>query len=103
VLVDNTGPVFESGPVAEAKGGRVTLGARVTDAQSPIKSVEYAVGSKQQWRAVLPVDLIHDSTSEDVRVSIDGLAPGTHVLTLRVTDGQNNRAYASVPVTVPRK
>lgn len=103
LLIDNTPPVFEQAPTVEVKGKQVVITTRVTDALSAIKTLEYAVDSGEQWRAVLPDDLLADSTQESFRVSIADLSVGAHVITLRAADSHDNRAYRSVQVRIPSK
>lgn len=103
LLIDNTPPLFEHGPLAEVKDKQVVVSARVADALSAIKAMDYAVDSTEQWRGLLPEDLLADSTQEDFRVSITGLPAGAHVITLRVSDSHGNRAYRSVQVRIPSK
>ncbi len=95
VVVDNTPPAFVG-----LKGGKkdqtVAITGKVVDTLSPIASLHYAVDSADDWRTVLPRDGICDSTSESLVVTISGLAPGSHVITLRAVDQRGNAAYQAV-------
>lgn len=98
VLVDNTPPTFEL--KAGSKDGKLAIAGKVTDALSPIKSVHYSVNSTDDWKTVLPVDRIFDSTSETLSIIIADLSPGQHVITLRAMDDRNNAAYNAVVVNI---
>ncbi len=103
VLIDNAPPqVKDLRP--EVRGRAIRLTGSAVDAHSPIREVQVMVNGKEPWRAVLPTDLIFDSTSESFEVSIDGLAaelkPGKQVVTLRVSDAQQNVTYQSVVVEI---
>ncbi|MBI1372949.1 MAG: hypothetical protein GC159_09335 [Phycisphaera sp.] len=99
VIVDNTPPDIHDLKVTVANGV-ATLTARLTDALSPITEARYRVGGDEEWKIVLPADLIYDSTNENLAVKIPGLAQGDHVVALRVTDALGNTRYASKNVTV---
>jgi len=102
VLVDNTPP-----QIADLKGvGRgadVVIGTTVRDALSDIVAVHYAVDSTEKWQAALPADLIFDSTSEKISITLSDLSPGAHVVTLRVSDEQGNTRYQALPFEVKKK
>jgi hypothetical protein len=100
VLVDNTPPRIEELSLAEADGGGVQLKAKVTDEWSPVAEVRYSVDSSKEWQLVLPEDLIYDSTGESIRLTMDDLDPGKHVVTVRATDELGNTRYASRTITV---
>jgi hypothetical protein len=101
VLIDNTPPAFE-GLAAKVANGVVTLGGKVVDRLSAVADVEFIVDDAELWQTVLPVDLIFDSTDETVSVTIPGLAPGQHVVTVRTRDQLNNARYEALVVEVPR-
>ena len=102
VLVDNTPPAIESLTVEATEGGDARLTAKITDDWSPVAEVRYSVDSSGEWQLVLPNDLIYDSTQEGIGVTIDGLDPGEHVVTVRATDGLGNSRYATKTVTIER-
>ena len=99
VLVDNTPPNLEAFAVAVGDGVAVAT-AKASDALSPIAEVRVRVDSGEAWDLALPEDLIFDSTSESVVVRIPDLAPGAHVVTLRVVDTLGNARYASKTVLI---
>lgn len=99
VLIDNTPPTLDAFDLAVADGV-VTATAKASDGLSPILEVRYRVDSAEGWELALPEDLIFDSTSESVVVRIPDLAPGAHVVTLRVSDTQGNARYASKTVQI---
>ena len=99
VLVDNTPPNLADFAVAVEDGVAVAT-ATATDALSPIAEVRVRVDSGEAWDLALPKDLIFDSTSESVVVRIPDLAPGAHVVTLRVVDTLGNARYASKTVII---
>ncbi|MBI1335487.1 MAG: hypothetical protein GC164_00830 [Phycisphaera sp.] len=100
VLIDNTPPAFEGLVTAMAKEGG-TLRGRTTDALSPISRIQYMVDGKDPWKAVLPDDLIFDSTSEAFSVTLPDLSRGRHVVTLRAFDAQQNTVYRSIEIETP--
>ena len=52
--------------------------------------------SAELYEPILPEDLIFDSTRESFTVTISDLAPGPHVVTLRVADSRGNVGYQAV-------
>jgi len=99
-IIDHTAPRFTK-PVATAAVGEVTIKGQVRDATGVIKSVGYRIGSEQQWRNAAAGDKLFDSPSEDFTVVLRDLAPGRHVIRLRVTDGSGNEGFETVVVEVP--
>jgi len=100
VVVDNTPPqIGDLKTVMTGRTAKLTL--RVTDQTSTVASMEYAVDSGDVWQTVLPDDKIFDQPEESVSISIEGLSPGAHQITLRATDSRGNVAYQTVMVTVP--
>ncbi len=97
VVVDNTPPQFKDLKTV-VQPGSVTITTTVTDNLTPIQDVKYAVDQTKNWQAVLPDDLIYDSTSEAITIKISPLTPGPHVITLRALDGQNNARYEAIQV-----
>ncbi len=102
VTVDNTPPdITDLAIEAAAAGEPVSVTARVTDATSPITQIRYSVDGEDDWRAILPADMIYDSTNERVTIKISDLSPGPHVVSLRATDALGNSRYVWRAVTVP--
>ncbi len=99
VLVDNSPPVLD---VQNAvNGNRITVSGTAKDAWSPIQSLAYTLDDDDEYHAILPGDLIFDSTQESWDVTISDLSPGPHVLTLRATDTRGNTVYKSVIFQTP--
>jgi len=99
VLIDNTPPAFGDRQMA-VENKTATLTATVTDSLSPVRLIQYAVDNTGKWQAVLPDDLIFDSTRETITVKIADLSPGSHVVTLRAADAQGNTQYVADTVEV---
>jgi len=100
VQVDNTAPVIENDVEVALANGKTTLKLTARDALSPIAAVHWAVDGDGKWQPALPSDLIYDSTTEQIEIIIDGLAPGTHVISLRLTDARGNALYRAQLVRV---
>lgn len=100
VLVDNTPPTLETAIQRPERVGDVVIQVDARDALSVIQSARYAVDATDQWQPLLPVDLIFDSTHERLQVKITGLAPGSHLVVLSVSDAQGNTAFKHVFVEV---
>jgi hypothetical protein len=99
VLVDNMPPAI--GDVLwKQRGGDVVAEVTAVDRTSTVALVEYAVDSGREWQTVLPSDNIFDAPEERVSLTVPGLSPGTHQLTLRATDARGNQAFENVFVTV---
>ena len=103
VVVDNSSPAFGQINAAIGANGQVKVSTEVKDGMSVIADFRYSVNGKKDWKAVLPVDMIFDSTNEQMSFSIPDLSPGTHVITLRVADAMGNVRFASVTAQVPAK
>ncbi|MEM9791016.1 MAG: hypothetical protein AAF842_11510 [Planctomycetota bacterium] len=98
VLVDNTPPTIEVNSIADGGKDFTQIKATITDALSPIASVAYAVDSADEYQALLPDDLIADSTSETITINLRGSAERPKVITLRVTDARGNITYHAIPL-----
>jgi hypothetical protein len=99
VVVDNTAPRIEVTSMA-VDGNQATLSVGISDDVSPIKELAYRVNGKEPYEPVLPEDMIFDSTAEQAAVTINGLSPGQHVVTLRALDDRGNPAYESVSIQI---
>lgn len=93
VLVDNTPPRLEELRYRWLDDGRLELAATAVDRLSPIRAIAYAVNGTDEYHPILPEDLIFDSTREAWRITIPDLEPGSHVVTLRVSDARGNTHY----------
>ncbi len=99
VLVDNTPPAFGDKQM-RVQGATATFTATVSDALSAVKLIQYAVDNTGKWQAVLPDDLIYDSTRETITVKIADLSAGAHVVTLRAADAQGNVQYVAETIEI---
>lgn len=99
VLVDNTPPTLEN-LAHEVQGDTLLVSGNAVDAFSPIRSIAYAVDDADEYKPVLPGDLIFDSTREQWVVTISDLSPGPHVVTLRVSDVRGNTGYKAMMIDI---
>jgi hypothetical protein len=95
VLVDNTPPRVEDLEV-RIDGRRAVISGTAVDAHSRITSIAYVHNAGREYRPVLPTDLIFDSTRESFEITMPRLAPGPHVVTLRVIDARGNTRFEPV-------
>ncbi len=65
------------------------------DDASPLRRAEYSVDGSR-WQEVHPQDGISDGLEETYEFSPSGLAPGPHVVVIRITDLLGNSAAARV-------
>jgi hypothetical protein len=101
IVVDNTAPTITiTGQRQQAD--HVIVDLRVTDVTSTVASASFSVDSADDWKAILPSDNIWDSPSQTAALTLSGLSPGQHQLSIRAADAHGNLAYASVVVTVNR-
>jgi hypothetical protein len=100
VLVDNTAPGVENDVKVTFANGKATLKLTARDALSPIAVVHWAADGDDKWQPALPDDLIYDSTAEQIEITIPDLAPGPHVISLRLTDARGNAHYQAQLVQV---
>jgi sugar lactone lactonase YvrE len=94
VLIDNTPPVLAIQSKART-GATADVAFTGTDSVSALRRAEWNIDAGP-WTPVAPVDGILDSQSEQFRLHIDGLAPGEHLLVIRVVDSGNNTGLAKV-------
>ena len=99
ILIDNTPPTIGDRQT-RVQNQSATITATVSDSLSPIRLVQYAVDNTGKWHAVLPDDLIFDSTKETITVKIADLSTGSHVITLRGADMQGNTRYVAETVEI---
>ena len=90
--VDNGAPVITvQQAVREGAATRVTF--EVTDAFSPVSTVEYSVDTGR-WQSAYPLDGAADSRQERFEIRVDGEAAG--LVVIRATDTMNNAGTARV-------
>jgi hypothetical protein len=94
VLIDNTPPVVTAG-IPRRDGDRVEIEFEAVDAASPMRRAEYSLDAGP-WTLAEPVDGILDSLRERLRVRLDKLSPGEHLVVLRVYDSAENAGLAKV-------
>lgn len=97
-VVDNTPPVV-SAFKGDADRSHLRVSFTVTDAFSVIDDAQYSIDGGE-WKAILPIDGIPDSKTENYSFSTDKLSDGEHTIMVKVTDDENNVAYASITVTL---
>ena len=102
VLVDNTPPVIGDVSAQPRGAGGATVKLKAVDRTSTIALLEYAIDGSGDWQSVLPVDKIADSPEEAYELTLGGLTPGPHQVTVRATDAHGNQAFESVNVTVEK-
>ena len=100
VLVDNTAPVIENDVKVAFENGKATVKLTARDALSAIAAVHWAVDGDDKWQPALPDDLIYDSTTEQIEITIADLASGPHLISLRLTDARGNALYKAQLVRV---
>ena len=87
-LIDNTPPVVRVTGV-ERTGNRAIARFQAQDAASMLQRAEYSVNAGP-WVPVYPDDGILDSKSETFTITLENLAAGEHLVTLRVADRAGN-------------
>ena len=94
VMIDNTPPVITVRTVQYAGGeARIEFDAR--DAASPLRRCEYSVDATS-WVPLEAADGVIDSQEEKFVLTLDKLAPGEHLVVLRVLDSASNAGLAKV-------
>jgi sugar lactone lactonase YvrE len=94
VLIDHTPPVVRPGAPARS-GNRLEVEFEAVDAASSLRRAEYSLDASP-WTPVAAEDGIIDSPRERFLVRLENLAPGEHLLVLRVVDAGNNAGLAKV-------
>lgn len=100
-LIDNTPPKVEvTGQAVD--GNQATVHFRAIDAESNLRRAEFSLDGAK-WSAITSDDGIVDSRFEEFTVQAGNLAPGEHVLAIRVYDFSGNPGLAKAVVTVSKK
>jgi sugar lactone lactonase YvrE len=94
VLVDNTPPAVSAG-TPRRTGDRVDIEFEAADAASSLRRAEYSVDAGR-WTPAEVIDGILDSLEERLRVRIEKLPAGEHLVTVRVYDSAENAGLAKV-------
>ena len=99
VMVDNTPPAIGDVEVAKDAAGGLRIRCSVVDRAGTVERLEYAVNGRDQWRLVLPSDMIADSPKEAYSWAVEFAAEGGKVaqIALRATDSTGNQGYLTVP------
>lgn len=93
--IDNTPPEFVS---LTAKGAHIE--GEAVDAMSPLWRFEVAVDD-QEWRTVAPAGGLADARRQSFAVTLPGLKPGAHLVSVRVVDLAGNSTSRAVTTQVP--
>ncbi|MHC4186560.1 MAG: hypothetical protein ACYSRQ_00060 [Planctomycetota bacterium] len=99
VVIDNTGPMIKTREKMQVSA-RTILKLKITDEFSAIEKVEYTVDSNVDWNSTVPVDLVFDTTQEDVDIVIEQLEPGEHVIAIKAVDAVGNTTYKSFDISL---
>ena len=94
VLIDNTPPLVTIGTVRYA-GGSAHVEFEAVDAASALRHCEYSLDAAN-WVPVEAADGVIDSPREKFVLDLTGVAPGEHLLVIRVADSANNSGVAKV-------
>lgn len=99
VVVDNTGPIIRKYSI-DKNGKAATLKLQVTDELSVVTKLEYTIDSNAKWKGTLPDDFVFDTTDESFTIVTDDLAPGEHVIALKIGDDVGNVTYKTFELSV---
>jgi hypothetical protein len=94
VLIDNTPPMVAIGTVRYASGS-AHVEFEAVDAASALRHCEYSLDAAN-WVPVEAADGVIDSPREKFVLDLAGVAPGEHLLVIRVADSANNSGVAKV-------
>ena len=101
-IVDNTPPTvtqITSQPAPAAAGDpAVTVRFRASDTASSIVRTQYSLDAGD-WTIVPPVGGLSDALTEEYSVTLRGLAPGEHTVSVRVYDQFENESTAKTTFT----
>ena len=103
-VIDNTPPTItdiasEPAP-APAGDPAVTVRFRATDTASSIVRAQYSLDAGE-WMIAPPTGGLSDSPAEQYAITLRGIAPGEHTVSVRVYDQFENESAAKVTFTVP--
>ncbi len=105
-MVDNTPPTvtqLTSQPAPAAAGDpAVTVRFRASDTASSIVRTQYSLDAGD-WTIVPPVGGLSDALTEEYSVTLRGLAPGEHTVSVRVYDQFENESTAKTTFTTAAK
>jgi hypothetical protein len=102
-VIDNTPPTITEVASQPAPGPAgdpaVTVRFRASDSASSIVRAQYSLDAGD-WTIVPPVGGLSDSPVEQYSVTLRGVAPGEHTVSVRVYDQFENESAAKVTFTV---
>jgi hypothetical protein len=104
-VVDNTPPTITeltSAPAPAAAPGdpAVTIRFRASDTASSIIRAQYSLDAGD-WTIAPPIGGLSDSPAEQYSVTLTGVAPGEHTVSVRAYDQFENESAAKITFTVP--
>jgi len=99
LVVDNTGPIIRKYAI-DKNGKAATLKLQVTDELSVVTKLEYTIDSNAKWKGTLPDDFVFDTTDESFTIVTEDLAPGEHVIALKISDDVGNVTYKTFELSV---
>jgi hypothetical protein len=103
-VIDNTPPTISEIASQPAPGPAgdpaVTVRFRAADAASSIVRAQYSLDAGD-WTIVPPEGGLSDSPAEQYSITLRGVAPGEHTVSVRVYDQFENEAAAKVTFNVP--
>lgn len=99
-VVDNTPPAI-SNLRAQTVTDDATILFSAKDPSTPLAKAEYSVDAGP-WTRVRPVGQLSDSPAETYRITLKGLTPGEHTISVRVFDLYQNSGIAKITFTVPQ-
>ena len=89
-LVDNSQPRISElkvEPLPQGDGVRITF--KASDPTSILKSASYSLDNKE-WQVMFPDDQLFDSKEESFTITLKGLSPGEHTISVKVVDIAGN-------------
>jgi hypothetical protein len=102
-VIDNTPPTITDLASEPAPGPAgdpaVTVHFRASDSASAIVRAQYSLDAGE-WTIVSPVSTLSDSPTEQYSVTVRGVTPGEHTVSVRVYDQFENESAAKVTFTV---
>lgn len=99
IVVDNTPPVIRKYAL-DKTGQAATLKVQVTDDLSVIGKLQYTIDSHAEWKSTLPDDWVFDTTDESFTIVTEELAPGEHIIALKISDDVGNTVYKTFELSV---
>ncbi|SRR5579883_77202 len=103
-VIDNTPPTITdiaSEPASGSAGDpAVTVHFRATDSASVVVRAQYSLDAGE-WTIVPPIGGLSDSLNEQYSLTLRGVTPGEHTVSVRVYDQFENESAAKVTFTIP--